>query len=257
MGSSGGHRKLPGGSDHFSWHTDKHCIIIYISSPWPIDHDIQDNPAAMDLRENCFNRTDECCKDATFSPEAKIILIFTSNHLTRVEISSHLFIWTRGPSEQILTQSKIWVKICQMFAITNEKAQIIWINSDNLSPLGPWSGHLFSHNLKIFLAGHPVGRLQDAHIWRGQNFYQSQNSKTFFKNCNYVSIFKLMIQTHLSTGRKCSFNLQFGMHMEVCRIVIICIITIIMHMKVCLYWIRFWLGHHVVVIRSPLWVPLE
>ena len=31
MGSSGGHRKLPGGSDHFSWHTDKHCIIIYIS----------------------------------------------------------------------------------------------------------------------------------------------------------------------------------------------------------------------------------
>jgi len=28
-----------------------------------------DNPAAMDLRENCFNRTDECCKDATFSPE--------------------------------------------------------------------------------------------------------------------------------------------------------------------------------------------
>ena len=143
----------------------------------------------MDLRENCFNRTDECCKDATFSPEAKIILIFTSNHLTRVEISSHLFIWTRGPSEQILTQSKIWVKICQMFAITNEKAQIIWINSDNLSPLGPWSGHLFSHNLKIFLAGHPVGRLQDAHIWRGQNFYQSQNSKTFFKNCNFVSRF--------------------------------------------------------------------
>ena len=50
-----------------------------------------------------------------------------------------------------------------------------------------------------------------------------------------------MMQTHLSTGRKCSFNLQFGMHMEVCRIVIICIITIItiitiiMHMKVCLY----------------------
>ena len=32
MGSSGGHRKLPGGSDHFSWHTDKHCIIIYISA---------------------------------------------------------------------------------------------------------------------------------------------------------------------------------------------------------------------------------
>ena len=31
MGSSGGHRKLPGGSDHFSLHTDKHCIIIYIS----------------------------------------------------------------------------------------------------------------------------------------------------------------------------------------------------------------------------------
>ena len=36
-----------------------------------------------------------------------------------------------------------------------------------------------------------------------------------------------MMQTHLSTGRKCSFNLQFGMHMEVCRIVIICIITIV------------------------------
>jgi len=29
----------------------------------------QDNPAALELRENCFNRTDECCKDATFSPE--------------------------------------------------------------------------------------------------------------------------------------------------------------------------------------------
>ena len=36
MGSSGGHRKLPGGSDHFSWHTDKHCIIIYISSSWAL-----------------------------------------------------------------------------------------------------------------------------------------------------------------------------------------------------------------------------
>jgi len=29
----------------------------------------QENPAALELRENCFNRTDECCKDATFSPE--------------------------------------------------------------------------------------------------------------------------------------------------------------------------------------------
>jgi len=29
----------------------------------------QDNPAALELRENCFNRTDECCKDASFSPE--------------------------------------------------------------------------------------------------------------------------------------------------------------------------------------------
>ena len=29
---TGGYRRLPGGSDHFSWHTDKHCIIIYISS---------------------------------------------------------------------------------------------------------------------------------------------------------------------------------------------------------------------------------
>ena len=27
---TGGYRRLPGGSDHFSWHTDKHCIIIYI-----------------------------------------------------------------------------------------------------------------------------------------------------------------------------------------------------------------------------------
>ena len=47
-----------------------------------------------------------------------------------------------------------------------------------------------------------------------------------------------MMQTHLSTGRKCSFNLQFGMHMEVCRIIIIYVINIvniIMHMKVCLY----------------------
>ena len=33
-----------------------------------------------------------------------------------------------------------------------------------------------------------------------------------------------MMQTHLSTGRKCSFNLQFGMHMEVYRIVIVIVI---------------------------------
>ena len=37
MGSSGGHRKIPGGSDDFSW---QNCIIIYISSspssPWSI-----------------------------------------------------------------------------------------------------------------------------------------------------------------------------------------------------------------------------
>ena len=32
MGGSGGYRRLPGGSDHFSWHTDRHIIIIYISS---------------------------------------------------------------------------------------------------------------------------------------------------------------------------------------------------------------------------------
>ena len=32
MGSSGGHRKLPGGSDDFSLQTNTHCIIIYTSS---------------------------------------------------------------------------------------------------------------------------------------------------------------------------------------------------------------------------------
>ena len=32
MGGSGGYRKLPGGSDHFSWQTDRHFIIMYISS---------------------------------------------------------------------------------------------------------------------------------------------------------------------------------------------------------------------------------
>ena len=32
-GGSGGYRRLPGGSAHFSWHTNRHCIIIYISSP--------------------------------------------------------------------------------------------------------------------------------------------------------------------------------------------------------------------------------
>ena len=32
MGGSGGYRRLPGGSDDFSWHTNRHCIIIYISS---------------------------------------------------------------------------------------------------------------------------------------------------------------------------------------------------------------------------------
>ena len=32
----GGYRTLPGGSAHFSLHTNRHCIIIYISSssPW-------------------------------------------------------------------------------------------------------------------------------------------------------------------------------------------------------------------------------
>ena len=34
MGSSGGHRKLPGGSDDFcDTQTNRHCIIIYISPP--------------------------------------------------------------------------------------------------------------------------------------------------------------------------------------------------------------------------------
>ena len=32
MGGSGGYRRLPGGSDHFSLQTDTHFIIIYISA---------------------------------------------------------------------------------------------------------------------------------------------------------------------------------------------------------------------------------
>ena len=32
---TGGYRRLPGGSAHFSWQTDKHFIIIYISSSSP------------------------------------------------------------------------------------------------------------------------------------------------------------------------------------------------------------------------------
>ena len=38
MGGSGGYRRLPGGSDHFSLQTHRHCIIIYISQPssWPL-----------------------------------------------------------------------------------------------------------------------------------------------------------------------------------------------------------------------------
>ena len=35
MGGSGGYRRLPGGSDHFSLQTDTHFIIIYISSLLP------------------------------------------------------------------------------------------------------------------------------------------------------------------------------------------------------------------------------
>ena len=31
MGGSGGYRRLPGGSAHFSLQTHRHCIIIYIS----------------------------------------------------------------------------------------------------------------------------------------------------------------------------------------------------------------------------------
>ena len=32
MGGSGGYRRLPGGSDDFSLQTDRHFIIIYLSS---------------------------------------------------------------------------------------------------------------------------------------------------------------------------------------------------------------------------------
>ena len=38
MGGSGGYRRFPGGSDHFSWHTHRHCIIIYISSSLHLLH---------------------------------------------------------------------------------------------------------------------------------------------------------------------------------------------------------------------------
>ena len=34
MGGSGGYSRLTGGSAHFSLHTHKHCIIIYISTKW-------------------------------------------------------------------------------------------------------------------------------------------------------------------------------------------------------------------------------
>ena len=40
----------------------------------------QENPAALELRENCFNRTDECCKDATFSPEASFPSFLFGSH---------------------------------------------------------------------------------------------------------------------------------------------------------------------------------
>ena len=38
MGGSGGYRRRPGGSAHFSWQTHKqNCIIIYISSSLPLN----------------------------------------------------------------------------------------------------------------------------------------------------------------------------------------------------------------------------
>ena len=119
--------------------------LLFIDHHHHHDYDIQDNPAAMDLRENCFNRTDECCKDATFSPEAKIILIFTSNHLTRVEISTHLLIWTRGPIEQIFTQTAFVESESTCVCLSKNLPNVCYLkwkssdnvnNSENLSPLG-------------------------------------------------------------------------------------------------------------------------
>ena len=48
------------------------CVMMILMTFW-FCH--QDNPAALELRENCFNRTDECCKDAKFSPEASFHFI--------------------------------------------------------------------------------------------------------------------------------------------------------------------------------------
>ena len=50
----------------------------------------------------------------------------------------------RLPEYNLSHLAFVWVKICQMSAIWNEKAQIIWVNSDNLSSLGSliWTSFL-------------------------------------------------------------------------------------------------------------------
>ena len=56
MGGSGGYRRLPGGSDDFLWHTDTHCIIIYISSSYTT---IIISPAISKARESPWRGAEE------------------------------------------------------------------------------------------------------------------------------------------------------------------------------------------------------
>ena len=62
----------------------------------------QDNPAALELRENCFNRTDECCKDAKFSPEASFhfIVHFQESFSYSLSISGDPDRWLQNAQQQ-------------------------------------------------------------------------------------------------------------------------------------------------------------
>ena len=54
----------------------------------------------------------------------------------------------RLPEENLSQLAFVWVKICQMSAIWNEKAQIKWITQKIWVHWGPWSGHLFLSQLE-------------------------------------------------------------------------------------------------------------
>ena len=77
----------------------KHCLHQNTTNANMIINPPQENPAALELRENCFNRTDECCKDATFSPEVTCLHHDVSIRHCREDN----FLFSLGPTPQSTT----------------------------------------------------------------------------------------------------------------------------------------------------------